>query len=77
VSVVNERLVRRAVSGLMDAVRRQTGQFALRSGPFRLLPDIGREDKERFPIETCKSRGLAKDGWQLRELDAIGVQFAR
>ena len=75
--VFNERLVRRAVSGLMNAVRRQTGQSLLRSGPSRLFSDIGREDEERFPIETRKSLGLAKDRSQLCELDPIGVQFAR
>ena len=58
--VFNERLVRRAVSGLMNAVRRQTGQFVLRSGPSRLFSDIGREDEERFHIETRKSLGLGE-----------------
>ena len=64
--------MRRAVRGLVNAVRRKGGQLALRSGPTRLLPEIGGQDEERLPTQTRQSLVLTKDGSQRRELDAIG-----
>jgi hypothetical protein len=73
---LQECLVRRAVRCLMSAIRRQSCQSVLRGKPSRLLPDVGRQDEERFPTQARKSLVLVKDGWQLCELDAVGVQFA-
>ena len=64
--------MRRAMRRLMNAVRREGGELALRSEPTRLLPEIGGQDEERLPTQTRQSLVLTKDGSQRRELNAIG-----
>src|SRR5712691_8617024 len=74
VSVFKQGRVCRAVRRLMNAVRREGGQSVLRSEPTRLLPKIGRQNKQRPRTETRKRLVLSKDGSQFGEIVTIGPQ---
>ena len=66
----------RTVRGSMEAVCGELRELRLRGGPACLLPDIGREDSERFPVQARERLRLIEDRPQLGELGVVGSQLA-
>jgi hypothetical protein len=75
--VIEERGMFGAVGHLMEAVHGEGRELVLQCEPARLLPQICRQDEERFSTERRQSLGLIEDRRQRGERIAIGPQFSR